>query len=214
MKYISKGTEPQVFTDWKALANDDWTPTYSDLRGVEKQAVHESLRREQGGLCCYCETSIDIADSHIEHLCPQSDPQVDPLDYSNMLCSCQRQVDRQEPKHCGNAKGNWFDAYLLVSPLDPGCEDRFAYAADGSIRARHTGDAAAQTTIARLKLDCDKLRGLRKGLIDGFLKDDLSDAEMWESVLAWLGPDGNGNFGAFYTTVTHLFGYLLVQEGR
>lgn len=114
----------------------------------------------------------------------------------------------------GNAKGNWFDAALLVSPFDLGCEDRFAYAADGSIRAKHAADAATQTTIAKLKLDCDKLRSLRKGLIDGFLKDDLTDDEMRESILAWLGPDGNGNFGAFYTTVMHLFGYLFVQEEK
>lgn len=104
MKYIVKRTEPQEFTDWKAEANEDWTPTYDDLRGVQKQAVHESLIREQGGICCYCENSVDVANSHIEHLRPQSKNFVDPLDYNNMLCSCQRKLMRQEPKHCGNAR--------------------------------------------------------------------------------------------------------------
>jgi len=34
MKHIVKQGEPQVFTDWKALSNEDWQPTYDDLAGV------------------------------------------------------------------------------------------------------------------------------------------------------------------------------------
>ena len=55
MKHIVKGLEPDVFSAWKALENPDWTPTYDDLRGAEKQAVKTALMQEQGYLCCYCE---------------------------------------------------------------------------------------------------------------------------------------------------------------
>ncbi|MFZ5453247.1 MAG: retron system putative HNH endonuclease [Thermodesulfobacteriota bacterium] len=211
MKYIIKGIEPQEFTGWKALANEDWAPTYGELRGVEKRVVHESLWHEQGGLCCYCENSIGIEDSHIEHFRPQNDPAVDPLDYGNMLCSCQQKDKKKAPQHCGKKKGGWFDSNLLISPLDPTCEDRFAFAADGSIRAKNADDEAAEITIKKLELDCYKLQRLRKAVIDGFLKDDLNDEEMKELVLAWLGPDNNGLFGAFYTTVTYLFGQWLIE---
>ena len=48
MRYIKKGQEPQSFTDWKSQENDDWKPTYSDLRGQIKSEVHAALLKEQG----------------------------------------------------------------------------------------------------------------------------------------------------------------------
>jgi hypothetical protein len=48
MRYINKGEEPESFTTWKALANEDWTPTYDDLRGQEKTDLYNALLREQG----------------------------------------------------------------------------------------------------------------------------------------------------------------------
>lgn len=212
MKHIIKGSEPEKLIDYKETANDNWKPSFSDLRGEEKQAVHNSLIREQGGLCCYCEDSVTPEKSHIEHFRPQSDPLVDDLDYGNMLCSCQRKVNNLEPKHCGNAKGNWFDDNLLISPLDPGCEQRFAYAADGSIRPTNPHDEAAKTTIERLKLDCDKLRRGRKNAVDGILAATSTDAEIKKSLSSHLGPDSNGTFGRFYTTVTYLFRDLLGDD--
>ena len=89
MKHIIKCSEPQAFADWKDQANEDWQPDYDDLSGAPKEAVKEALMKEQGYLCCYCERRLTDDDSHIEHLRPQSDPAVDPLDFANMLCSCQ-----------------------------------------------------------------------------------------------------------------------------
>jgi hypothetical protein len=60
MKYIIKNSEPIEFGKWKALANDNWKPTYSDLRGNEKTDVHISLMEEQGYICCYCESRKKI----------------------------------------------------------------------------------------------------------------------------------------------------------
>lgn len=93
-----------------------------------------ALMAEQGYICCYCERRLTNDDSHIEHFRPQSDPTVDPLDFGNLLCSCQNQLKKGEPRHCGNLKGEWFDRDLLVSPLIPGCEDRFAFTGDGEIK--------------------------------------------------------------------------------
>ena len=44
MKYIEKGDEPQSFTDWKDLANEDWQPTYDKLSGQEKRDVKKINR--------------------------------------------------------------------------------------------------------------------------------------------------------------------------
>ena len=94
MKYIVKQAEPIALKEWKALANDDWQPTYGTLSGEVKKAVKDSLQAEQGGICCYCERELRDEDSHIEHFQPQHDPNVDPLDYANLLCSCQNRIQK------------------------------------------------------------------------------------------------------------------------
>ena len=123
MKFIQKKAEPASFANWKALESDEWSPSYRALPGKIKKALKESLIQDQGKICCYCERRLQLDDSHIEHFQPQSSPEVDPLDYSNLLCSCQNRLKPKEPRHCGNSKGDWFDAELLISPLNEFCEE-------------------------------------------------------------------------------------------
>ena len=114
MKYIVKQNEPEDFTKWKALKNEEWTPTYDKLSGVVKIAVRQALMTEQGYICCYCERRLTDNDSHIEHFRPQENKSTDPLDFKNMLCSCQQRLKKGDPRHCGNRKDDWFDEQLLV----------------------------------------------------------------------------------------------------
>lgn len=210
MKYIAKEREPKAFADWKALANEDWQPTYGDLAGEPKNAVKMALKAEQGYICCYCERRLNDDDSHIEHFRPQSDPAVDPLDFGNLLCSCQNQVKKGEPRHCGNLKDDWFDQNLLVSPLDPDCENRFAFTGDGEIKSLADNDPAASETIKKLGLDIPKLNALRAKAIEPFLEDGLSPQEMQAFVSGYLNKDASGRFGEFWTTIRYLFGgYVL-----
>jgi len=206
MKFIEKQQEPQTYTDWKALANDNWQPSYDDLRGDPKKAVKEALMAEQGYLCCYCERRLMDSDSHIEHFRPQSDPAVDPLDYSNMLCSCQDQLKKGEPRHCGNQKGDWFDDALLVSPLTPESERQFSFTGDGNIKPKAATDHAAIETINRLSLDIPKLNALRASAIAPFLEASLREEELRRFVTAYLHSDENGLYGEFWTTIHCLFG--------
>ncbi len=106
MKYIEKRDEPQSFTDWKNSANEDWQPSYDKLSGKEKEDIKNALINEQGGICCYCERTLEFNDSHIEHLNPQCTSEEERLDFNNMLCSCQQQLKKREPQHCGNSKGD------------------------------------------------------------------------------------------------------------
>ncbi|MGK7925879.1 MAG: retron system putative HNH endonuclease [Spirulina sp.] len=90
MKYIKKNEEPEIFRDWKALANEDWQPNWDEnFQSPEKPAVHRSLLREQGSICCYCGREITRETSHIEHLKPRSLYPDLALNYSNLLASCQ-----------------------------------------------------------------------------------------------------------------------------
>lgn len=206
MKYIVKQNEPRAFTDWKTSGNQNWQPSYSDLAGAPRNAVKAALQEEQGHLCCYCERRLIDADSHIKHFKPQRDSLVDPLDYDNLLCSCQNQIKRGEPRHCGNLKGDWFDSALLLSPLDPGCETRFAFMGDGIIIPVADNDLAAAETIKRLGLDIAKLRAQRAKAIEPFLDDLLTAEEMRIFVTGYLARDRSGQFGEFWTTIRYLFG--------
>jgi len=204
MKYIIKGTEPKKFLSWKALANINWQPTYNDLRGEEKQAVKSALMEEQGYICCYCERELSDNDSHIEHFKPQSDRSVDSLDFSNMLCSCQKQLEQGEPRHCGNLKGSWFDNELLVSPLAADCEKKFTYIYDGYIQAANNNPSASET-ISKLGLGIDKLNDLRRKAIEPFIDDELSEDELKIFLDGYLRKK-NGKFNSFHTTLLSLFG--------
>jgi len=203
MKYIIKGWEPQSFTEWKALANDDWKPTYDDLSGSVKKDVKNSLIDEQGGICCYCESKLLYDDSHIEHLDSQTNHEEKRLDYNNMLCSCQKQLKKGEPRHCGNSKE---DAPLPITPLMSECEKKFKYLADGTIEGVYKDE---QQTIEILQLDIEKLKNLRKSAIEPFIIDPLtfeaiSQDEAKVFAEAYLQPS-NGKYNEFYTTIKYLF---------
>jgi uncharacterized protein (TIGR02646 family) len=206
MKAIAKHAEPQELIDWKAQANADWQPSFGVLAGELKRTLKLALMREQGWICCYCERRLEENDAHIEHFRPQHDPAVDALEYANLLCSCQSNLAKGAPRHCGNLKGDWFDAQLLVSPFDPHCAERFAYTGDGRISAANETDRAALETIRKLGLDLPKLNALRAQAIEPFLAPDLSYDELRTFVSGYLRPDAQHRFGEFSTTISHLFG--------
>ena len=161
--------------------------------------------KEQGYICCYCERRLTEDDSHIEHFKPQSNPAVDGLDYTNMLCSCQNQLEPGEPRHCGILKGKWFDNNLLISPLDNGCEGRFIYTGDGEIRPATESDVAATKTIEKLGLSIPKLNDMRKNAIKPFLDENLDELEFSRFVNGYLIKNSDEMFGEFWTTINYIF---------
>ena len=205
MKQIVKDQNTPDFDKWKALANEDWQPTYENLRDPEKKEVKDSLMKEQGYICCYCECRLTDDDSHIEHFNPRSNNAANPLDYTNMLCSCQNRLEQGEPRHCGHLKGDWFDNRLLVSPLDPDCEGHFAYTADGKIQPARKSDDAARMTIEKLGLNINKLSAIRKKAIEPFLDENLSEREFSQFVSGYLRKNTGKMFGEFWTTIDYIF---------
>ena len=161
--------------------------------------------KEQGYICCYCERRLNDEYSHIEHFNPQSNDPSATLDYINMLCSCQNQLKKGKPRHCGHSKGNWFDEDLLISPLDLDCEERFVYTADGKIQPANEFDNAATMTIEKLKLDIEKLNDSRKKAIEPFLDEHLSDSEFLEFVNGYLKKNSDDAYNEFWTTIDYLF---------
>ncbi|QSJ18652.1 TIGR02646 family protein [Nostoc sp. UHCC 0702] len=208
MKYINKSEEPESFTAWKKLANDDWEPSWNDFRKPQKTDVHNSLLQEQGFICCYCGRRINSDNSHIEHLKPRKTYNNLALEYTNLLASCQRERERKEPLHCGSKKDEWYDKYLMVSPLNINCAEFFRYTEDGQILSTEALDIknAADTTIDKLGLNIDKLKRMRSDAIEAILEDfeDLTDDERQKLLQAFSQPDENGQNEEFCAAITYI----------
>ncbi len=213
MKHIVKNQNTPVFDQWR-IDNLHLQITYENgFQGEPKKDVKNSLLKEQGYICCYCERRLTEDDSHIEHFKPQSNPSVDGLDYTNMLCSCQDKLKPGEPRHCGILKGNWFDNNLLISPLDNGCEGRFIYTGDGEIKPATESDVPATKTIEKLGLNIPKLNDMRKNAIKPFLDENLDELEFSQFVRGYLIKNSDGKFEEFWTTIDYIFAKC-GNEGR
>lgn len=170
MKQIVKAKEPMEFVRWK---ESNPSKGYMDLKGLEKQALKRSLIEEQKQLCCYCESLITKATSHIEHFRPKDDTQFPELQlvYNNLHASCLLTPNGDSGEHCGHRKKNHFSA-LLVSPLEEDCQTHFTYELDGNI---YGVDEKGRETIDILHLNSTLLQSKRVKLIDAFIDIALDD---------------------------------------
>ena len=138
--------------------------------------------------------SSSLAGRGLEHFKPQSDPTVDPLDYANLLCSCQANLRTGEPRHCGNLKDNWFDENLLISPLNPDCESHFAFNDDGTIKPAQEDVQTAINTIEKLGLNLNKIKELRQKAIEPFLDEEIDNAQLKVFVNGYLCLDAQQRY--------------------
>ncbi|MGN2432384.1 retron system putative HNH endonuclease [Pseudomonas syringae] len=173
MRRVIKGTEPASFTEWKASANEDWTPTYATLQNPQKRELHNSLLQEQNFSCCYCGREIELDNSHIEHFRPQEHYLPLALEYNNLHASCLRETKPGNPLHCGHYKSNWFDEHLYISPTEDDCEQRFRYLLTGKIQSTHLTDLPAATMIEKLALDIAYLTKRRQEAIAGVFDEQF-----------------------------------------
>lgn len=166
MKQIIKENEPLEVIVWKKLANDDWQPTY---KNAPKKVYRANLASEQGYICCYCNQDISDDDFHIEHFRPQSSFKHLEIEYNNLHASCIKQKKPKSVSHCGDAKANWFDNDLTLSPLDNN-EASFKYLANGDIEAAIPN---VSDMIDKLNLKDESLKAKRQAEISGILDVDV-----------------------------------------
>ena len=84
MKQILKDAEPPDFSEWKKDDPMAHRPRWNRVPTPIKKKVHDSLMREQGYICCYCEASVAMDDSHVEHFHPKEKYRNRQLDYINL----------------------------------------------------------------------------------------------------------------------------------
>jgi uncharacterized protein (TIGR02646 family) len=172
MRHIQKKNEPQSLTQWRAAHQNDPSFGYLLIDTSLRREIRQALVAEQGRLCAYTSRRIDEANCHIEHPKPQTHcVNGEDVSFANML-ACVPAPNAPGLPYGAHKKGSWPDATeeaLFVSPLRPGCEERFSFTLNGEIRARDPTDAAAMKTIDRLGLNHTLLQQFRKAAIEATL---------------------------------------------
>lgn len=140
MKFIRKNAEPQQLKEYRETTPNASYDGYID----SNQELKKALLNEQGYLCAYCMSRINLKMNtdlkkfriEIEHLKPQqSHPELQP-DYKNMIGVCNGISGRH--LHCDktrNGKGDGSKELTKLNPLDQYCEKSVTYTADGRIKS-------------------------------------------------------------------------------
>ena len=159
---IRKGNEPKLLLQYRRQSFS----SYADMPSELKEKIKESLLEEQGHLCAYCMSRIDLGTgkhrSTIEHCVPQAvSTQKERLNYKNMIAVCwgNRDANSNTDKSCDAKRGslpgdqqdmkkiNVFDRKTLVD---------IQYAADGKI---FSNDPDVDEDLnKRLNLNCEARR--------------------------------------------------------
>lgn len=155
MRNIRKSPQPKSLT--KFLKMTDPKPTFLGMDEYTERDLKKSLYREQGGICCYCMSPLELEPGKcvIEHWQPKGRKKYPhrQLDYRNLMLSCTggaihdkntkikrrsagmsgrtKKAQREWMVHCDHAKG---ERELKFSPVEHSIEDGFAYDGKGMIR--------------------------------------------------------------------------------
>jgi len=173
MRHIQKKNEPQSLTEWRAAHRNDPNFGYLLIEANLRREIRQALIAEQGGLCAYTGRRIGETSCHIEHPKPQVHcTKGEDVSFANML-ACVPAPNAPGLPYGAHKKGAWPDAIeeaLFVSPLRPGCEERFSFSLNGEIKASDPTDAAAKKTIEQLGLNHALMQQFRKAAIDATLR--------------------------------------------
>lgn len=202
MRKIDKSAEPERLKDWKR-ANP--LGRYSDIGGIERDAIRTACLAEQFYLCAYCCQSIsgngDCMNEHVEarHIAPHRS-----LDFQNIVASC------TSPRQCDAAHRA---QVLPLTPFMDECETELTFNVSG--RVVGVTDRARRT-IAVLNLgDTEKnnraLIEKRKQLshalliINGIDSDlGLEDEDLLEMVIDDLQNPVDGRLSSFAPVVVNI----------
>lgn len=241
MKRVLKGAEPPRLAAYRQQnPTGSWEKCKNNPN--RKHEIHGRIKADQGNLCAYCEidlrggaTANSDSDFRVEHFHPKSDLSTGHnwhLDWRNLLGCCHGGSQRHvvdsanrftSPDHsCDVSKGRDILDHLILNPLNiPATPALFQFSrANGEISVNQAACqsanvplATAQTMIDSLRLDANRLRRLRKAVLDRLnhqLANKVADGQTVaqarrEIALAILSKDKNGHWPAFFSSIR---GYL------
>lgn len=181
MRYIKKTLPvPSFFVDdTNFLHNDDWEKFSGDKKRRLKSYI---LKKEQDYLCCYCEKSIDLDMSHVEHIKPKSNFKSETYKYSNLIVSCQgdhcNTNGSKTQQICGHKKDNDYCANKFLDPtLYTDISSFFIFEDNGKILSSGKDNLKANFTINLLNLNGnnDSLALAREKVLDALIERALEE---------------------------------------
>lgn len=167
MRYIEKQPAPEFFkTDTQRLSN--WAEY--GKQGEKRKAKEHMLEHEQAHLCVYCESKVNLNQSHIEHIKPKAQDMYPHLTFvwENLAVSCNGTVHNpqndKDPHNCGHKKENEYDEALFIDPtVVTDIRDYFQYDVDdATILPSPKKPQSAQYTINILRLNSARLSKARE----------------------------------------------------
>jgi uncharacterized protein (TIGR02646 family) len=237
MKRICKTVrEPQALAEYKQkfqLAPSEQTWSKFKKQAERRNSVKNELRRDQRGLCCYCENTLISADESVEHFIPRSADHSLELNWSNLLLSCKGGerslpddiadgIYRYEPgasKTCGHAKLAATAAILnpLTLPSSPRLfrvrsESGEIVADEAKCDEAGIDPKLVAETIEKLGLKASRLNRARLAILESLndlLCEDAADRPCStdrEFRLATEQISPTGPLPAFFTTIRFFLG--------
>ena len=136
MIFIKKAAEPFALTHFRLSTPD---ASYDGLPTDVKGEIRSRLLKEQGFICAYCMSRIDLENPNninIEHYVPRNGSYANPsmeLDFRNMLGVCPGNEGKPlKSQTCDRHRRN---ELLSVSPLFESSVGKIRYSSDGSIKS-------------------------------------------------------------------------------
>ncbi|MBU0473118.1 MAG: TIGR02646 family protein [Bacteroidetes bacterium] len=181
MKFIVKGSSPQIFEDWKENCRVINEPRWDMFQNPEKESVKEALLLDQGYICCYCGLRIENDPStEIEHIkpkveCTGTDEQK-AMDYDNFLASCNGSQKEPKPRitHCNNFRQN---KHLVITPLNEKCESVFLYTSKGITISKDSTESIKKLIEEVLNLNATKIKNKREEILLALENDFATKSE-------------------------------------
>lgn len=162
---IRKQREPQELSAYRSQPGAVYDgPNFTPV----KDKIRAQLLTEQGYLCAYCMSRIDIGKMKIEHWHPQHGHETyahEQLTYTNLLGVCMgNEGDAPINQHCDTRKG---DQLLSYNPANPEhhIEEKLRYLGDGTLKSMEK-DFNTQINRQVLNLNWTRLKQNRKAIID------------------------------------------------
>lgn len=211
MKYIQKGGAPPAFRAWCSRVHGTAKDDYRELPADEKTALLAGLLAEQGCLCAYTMRLVEGISAHVEHIKPETvcraERRGSDLDYDNLVACFPRDGMKSRYRYGAQARGDWWNPGLFVTPLQPNCEQRFRFNLCGEITAS-AGDAAAAETVRRLALAHASLIEDRRRVIEEFIYGEAGSRPLSEAqARQWLAEvcqrKKDGRFVEFCIAIRH-----------
>lgn len=240
MKRVLKGAEPPRLAAYRQQTP---TGTWEQCKNNQnrKNEIHGRIKADQGNLCAYCEIDLRngataTSDFRVEHFHPKSDQSTGHnwhIDWRNLLGCCHggsqsHVVDAANrftsPDHsCDVSKSRDLLDHVILNPLNiPATPALFQFArANGEISVNQTACqsanvplAKAQATINYLQLDANRLRRLRKAVLDSLnhllanrVANGQTAAQARRAIArAILRKDNNGHWPAFFSSIRSYLG--------